>query len=101
MGEEAIVLYPSPAIGHLISMVELGRLILTHRPYFSIHIVLPPLPYQVDVTAPYIASASTPSIIFHRLLQPPRSFPNHLTTRSSCLRPSASASPTSALPSNK
>ncbi|CAL1404832.1 unnamed protein product [Linum trigynum] len=71
--EEAIVLYPSPAIGHLISMVELGRLILTHRPSFSIHIVLPPAPYQADATAPYIAavSASTPSITFHRLPPPP------------------------------
>ncbi|CAI0402976.1 unnamed protein product [Linum tenue] len=71
--EEAIVLYPSPAIGHLISMIELGRLILTHRPSFSIHIVLPPAPYQADATLPYIAavSASTPSITFHRLPPPP------------------------------
>ncbi|CAI0546439.1 unnamed protein product [Linum tenue] len=80
MAAEAVVFYPSPAIGHLISMVELGRLILTHRPSLSVHIILPPAPYQADATAPYIAavSASTPSIAFHRLPPPPATavFPN-------------------------
>ncbi|CAN0902870.1 UDP-glycosyltransferase 88A1 [Linum grandiflorum] len=70
---EAIVLYPSPAIGHLLSMVELGRLILTRRPLLSIHIILVPSPYQSTITAPYIStiSAVTPSITFHHLPPPP------------------------------
>lgn len=34
---EAIVLYPTPAIGHLIPMVELGKLIRTHIPPFTHH----------------------------------------------------------------
>ncbi|GKV31236.1 hypothetical protein SLEP1_g39947 [Rubroshorea leprosula] len=67
--EEAIVLYPSPQIGHLISMVELGKLILNHQPSLRIHILNPPPPYGVDSTAPYISAASgtIPSITFHQL----------------------------------
>ncbi|CAN1158578.1 UDP-glycosyltransferase 88B1 [Linum perenne] len=70
---EAIVLYPSPAIGHLLSMVELGRLILTRRPSLSIHIILATSPYQSTITAPYISSvsAATPAITFHHLPPPP------------------------------
>nr|AFJ53020.1 UDP-glycosyltransferase 1 [Linum usitatissimum] len=66
---EAIVLYPSPAIGHLLSMVELGRLILTHRPSLSINIILASAPYQSSTTAPYISAISTvtPAITFHHL----------------------------------
>ncbi|CAN1189855.1 UDP-glycosyltransferase 88A1 [Linum perenne] len=66
---EALVLYPSPAIGHLLSMVELGRLILSHSPTLSIHIILASAPYQSSTTAPYISSVSstTPSITFHHL----------------------------------
>ncbi|CAN0902874.1 UDP-glycosyltransferase 88A1 [Linum grandiflorum] len=69
---EAIVLYPSPAIGHLLSMVELGRLILTHRPSLSINIILASAPYQPATTAPYISavSSATPSITFHHLPPP-------------------------------
>ncbi|CAN1751412.1 UDP-glycosyltransferase 88A1 [Linum perenne] len=71
--KESIVLYPSPAIGHLLSMVELGRLILTHSPSLSIHVILASAPYQSSTTAPYISSVSstTPSITFHHL--PPAS----------------------------
>ncbi|GLU24331.1 hypothetical protein SLE2022_402740 [Rubroshorea leprosula] len=67
--EEAIVLYPSPQIGHLISMVELGKLILNHQPSLRIHILNPPPPYSVDSTAPYISATSgtIPSITFHQL----------------------------------
>ncbi|XVF09960.1 hypothetical protein REPUB_Repub07fG0142500 [Reevesia pubescens] len=67
--EEAIVLYPSPPIGHLIAMVELGKLLLTHQPSLSIHILMATPPYQAEATAPYIAAVSStvPSIIFHKL----------------------------------
>ncbi|KAK9942994.1 hypothetical protein M0R45_008625 [Rubus argutus] len=65
----AVVLYPSPPIGHLVSMVELGKLILTRHPSLSIHILLATPPYRADDTASYIASvsATTSSIIFHHL----------------------------------
>ncbi|TXG70924.1 hypothetical protein EZV62_005859 [Acer yangbiense] len=66
---EAIVFYPSPPIGHIISMVELGKLILTHQPSLSIHILITPPSYNAGDTAPYIAQVSTafPSITFHHL----------------------------------
>ncbi|XP_019092591.1 PREDICTED: UDP-glycosyltransferase 88A1-like [Camelina sativa] len=69
MGEEAIVLYPAPPIGHLVSMVELGKTILTKTPSLSIHIILVPLPYQPESIASYIStvSSSFPSITFHHL----------------------------------
>ncbi|KAA8539974.1 hypothetical protein F0562_026666 [Nyssa sinensis] len=67
--EDALVLYPSPAIGHLISMVELAKLILSHHPFFSFKILITSLPFNVGSTAPYIdrVSASIPSITFHHL----------------------------------
>uniref|UniRef100_A0A2K2AR27 anthocyanidin 3-O-glucosyltransferase n=1 Tax=Populus trichocarpa TaxID=3694 RepID=A0A2K2AR27_POPTR len=55
--EEAIVLYPSPPIGHLISMVELGKLLLTQKPSLSIHILITSVPYDSGSTAPYIANS--------------------------------------------
>ncbi|KFK38998.1 hypothetical protein AALP_AA3G186800 [Arabis alpina] len=67
--QEAIVLYPAPPIGHLVSMVELGKFILSQNPSLSIHIILVPPPYQPESTASYIStvSSSFPSITFHRL----------------------------------
>ncbi|KAI3757681.1 hypothetical protein L6452_05224 [Arctium lappa] len=64
-----IVLYPSPGMGHLISMVELGKLILKHRPHFSI-IVLTLIPsFNTGTTASYVHHISTtiPAITFHHL----------------------------------
>ncbi|XWS61249.1 hypothetical protein CRYUN_Cryun07bG0109600 [Craigia yunnanensis] len=80
--EEAIVLYPSPPIGHLISMVEFGKLLLTHQPSLSIHILIATPPYQAESTAPYIAAVSStvPSIIFHKLPKvslPPSTVTHH------------------------
>uniref|UniRef100_A0A803QF88 Glycosyltransferase n=1 Tax=Cannabis sativa TaxID=3483 RepID=A0A803QF88_CANSA len=71
--KSTIVLYPAPAIGHLISMVELGKLILTFKPSLSIHIIISTAPYNSGDTAPYIATvtATIPSITFHHL--PPTS----------------------------
>ncbi|KAK2983597.1 hypothetical protein RJ640_023131 [Escallonia rubra] len=66
---DAIVLYPAPGMGHLISMVELGKLIVNHHPSFSI-IVLTTIPsFNTGSTAAYIrhVSATTPSITFHHL----------------------------------
>ncbi|KAJ7974122.1 Glycosyltransferase [Quillaja saponaria] len=85
--EGAIVLYPSPAIGHLISMIELGKLILTHKPSLSIHILITTPPYSGGSTASDIATVSStfPSITFHNLptITPPptiaASTPNHET----------------------
>ncbi|WRX18260.1 hypothetical protein QQP08_010747 [Theobroma cacao] len=66
---EAIVLYPSPGMGHLISMVEVGKLLLTHHPSFTIIILITTPPFNAGSTASYIAavSATTPSISFHQL----------------------------------
>ncbi|KAG5558684.1 hypothetical protein RHGRI_008590 [Rhododendron griersonianum] len=82
--EDAVILYPSPAIGHLISMVELGKLILTHSPNLSIMILVTPPPYDAGSTAPYInhVSATTSSITFHNLPAvslPPNNSPHHET----------------------
>ncbi|OMO58007.1 UDP-glucuronosyl/UDP-glucosyltransferase [Corchorus capsularis] len=56
-------------MGHLKAMVEVGKLLLTHQPSLSIHILIATPPYQANATAPYIAAASSavPSITFHTL----------------------------------
>ncbi|KAD4585954.1 hypothetical protein E3N88_23555 [Mikania micrantha] len=65
-----IVLYPSPRMGHLISMVELGKLITQHHPSYSV-IILTLIPSLINTgaTVPYIRhiSAAFPSITFHYL----------------------------------
>ncbi|KAF3949185.1 hypothetical protein CMV_024912 [Castanea mollissima] len=77
--ENAIVLYPFPGRGHLVSMVELGKLILKHNPSFNITILIFNKPNtSTNSTAPkYVASSTTqyitavnsttPSINFHHL----------------------------------
>ncbi|KAK2983595.1 hypothetical protein RJ640_023129 [Escallonia rubra] len=57
------------SIGHLVSMVELGKLILNHQPSISIIILFTSSPYDTGKTAPYISrvAATTPSITFHNL----------------------------------
>ncbi|KAM4076260.1 hypothetical protein ACJW30_12G049300 [Castanea mollissima] len=77
--EDAIVLYPSPGRGHLISTVELGKLILKHHPSFSITILILSEPstntnstspnYVESSTAQYMATvnSTTPSITFQHL----------------------------------
>ncbi|PWA56117.1 glycosyltransferase UGT88A8 [Artemisia annua] len=64
-----IVLYPSPGMGHLVSMVELGKLIVKHYPSYSI-IVLTLIPsFNTGTTASYVQHISTtfPAITFHHL----------------------------------
>ncbi|GJS87500.1 UDP-glycosyltransferase 88B1-like protein [Tanacetum coccineum] len=67
--ENVVVMYPSLGIGHLISMVELGELILSQDPTLSITILLTPQHYETKSTANYIknVTSATPSITFHHL----------------------------------
>ncbi|XP_018723552.2 UDP-glycosyltransferase 88B1-like [Eucalyptus grandis] len=99
--KEAIVLYPSPAISHLIALVELGKLLLTHRPSLSIHILGTNQAYDTGSTTAYIASVSdtVPSIAFHYFpatTLPPTSPPTPPTIRPSPTSSSASTTPMSA-----
>ncbi|CAA3029934.1 UDP-glycosyltransferase 88B1-like [Olea europaea subsp. europaea] len=66
---ETIVLYPSPGMGHLISMVEFGKFILNHHPFFTVAILTLPPSFNTGSTASYIdrVSATNPSITFHHL----------------------------------
>ncbi|CAD5190644.1 unnamed protein product [Musa acuminata subsp. malaccensis] len=68
-----VVLYPSPGMGHLVSMVELGKLFVLHGMAVTVVTVDPP--YNTGSTAAFVARASAvnPSITFHRL--PPVSLP--------------------------
>ncbi|GLT35875.1 hypothetical protein SLA2020_102910 [Shorea laevis] len=66
---DTIVLYPTQGRGHLVSMVELAKLVLTHHPSFSVTIIIYEAPYETGSTAPYIATVSStnPSISFYHL----------------------------------
>ncbi|CAI8616033.1 unnamed protein product [Vicia faba] len=86
--KDTIVLYPALGSGHLMSMVELGKLIVTQHPSFSITILILTPPNKntnnKDTTLSpqehYIASVSAtfPSISFHYI--PPISLPTKLLT---------------------
>ncbi|KAJ9545741.1 LOW QUALITY PROTEIN: hypothetical protein OSB04_025448 [Centaurea solstitialis] len=73
--EDVVVMFPSLGIGHLISMVELGELIITQDPSLSITILLTPEHYEATATADYMKTVTktTPSITFHHL--PPLDHP--------------------------
>ncbi|KAF7836404.1 UDP-glycosyltransferase 88F5-like [Senna tora] len=67
---KTLALYPAPGIGHIISMVELGKLLLHHYPHsFSITIILTTGFYHSPSVDSYIhrISQSYPSISFLRL----------------------------------
>ncbi|XP_007020090.2 PREDICTED: UDP-glycosyltransferase 88F4 [Theobroma cacao] len=67
--QETIVLYPSPGLGHVVSMVELGKLILQQRNHqFSITILLTTGFWDTPRIISYINSVSQayPSICFRR-----------------------------------
>ncbi|XWS23403.1 hypothetical protein CRYUN_Cryun28dG0011200 [Craigia yunnanensis] len=67
--QETIVLYPSAGLGHVVSMVELGKLILQHRKnQFSITILLTTGFWDTPSIISYISSVSQvyPSISFRR-----------------------------------
>ncbi|KAG5133751.1 hypothetical protein JHK82_024939 [Glycine max] len=74
--KDTIVLYPNLGTGHLVSMVELGKLILTQYPSLSITILIltPPITPSTttiacDSNARYITTvtATTPAITFHHV----------------------------------
>nr|BAJ11653.1 glucosyltransferase [Sinningia cardinalis] len=67
--EDTIVLYPAPGIGHLLSTVELGKLILRHHHFSTIHVLITTGFDDSPHTATYIdqISKTNPSITFHRL----------------------------------
>ncbi|KAJ3684900.1 hypothetical protein LUZ61_014064 [Rhynchospora tenuis] len=62
-----LVLYPSLGMGHLVSMIELGMLLI--RQGFSITIPIVDPPYNTGATAEFLAgvSAANPSLSFHKL----------------------------------
>ncbi|KAJ0658280.1 putative UDP-glucuronosyl/UDP-glucosyltransferase, UDP-glycosyltransferase family [Helianthus annuus] len=69
MESAAVVLYPFPGMGHLVSMVELAKLIHIHDPSLSVNVFITPAPFDTTgSTENYIntVSAATPSINFHR-----------------------------------
>ncbi|KAK9178897.1 hypothetical protein WN943_028091 [Citrus x changshan-huyou] len=62
-------------------MVELGKLILTYHPCFSIDIIIPTAPFVTSAgTDDYIASvsATVPSVTFHQLPPPVSGLPDTL-----------------------
>nr|UXB92758.1 glycosyltransferase [Helleborus thibetanus] len=69
MANHTVVLYPSPTIGHLISMIELGKFILKHYPTLSITVLITTPPFNTGSTAPYInhVSKTIPLINIHHL----------------------------------
>nr|DAD29395.1 TPA_asm: hypothetical protein HUJ06_030863 [Nelumbo nucifera] len=73
--KETVVLYPAPGIGHLVSMVELAKLILHHNPQISLTVLLTTGPFDTLATTSYINQISqvNPSIAFHHF--PPLSTP--------------------------
>ncbi|KAJ6807187.1 anthocyanidin 5,3-O-glucosyltransferase [Iris pallida] len=70
----AVVLYPSPGMGHLVSMFELAKLLDRHGLSVTVIIVEPH--YDTGSTAAFVArsSASNPSVSF-RVLPRPDSLP--------------------------
>ncbi|OIW08072.1 hypothetical protein TanjilG_20173 [Lupinus angustifolius] len=70
--KDTIVLYSSIGRGHIFSMVELGNLILTHNPSFSIIILIPTPPNTANIDTTTFGCNS--SITFHHLaITPPSS----------------------------
>ncbi|ERN13988.1 anthocyanidin 5,3-O-glucosyltransferase [Amborella trichopoda] len=67
--KQEVVLYPSPGMGHLVSLVELGKLILRHHPTFSITVLITKPPFDTGATAEYVArvASQVSAITFHEL----------------------------------
>ncbi|KAK7270916.1 hypothetical protein RJT34_26433 [Clitoria ternatea] len=93
--KDSIILYPALGRGHLVSMVELGRLILTHHPSLSITILIltPPANTAVttfgcDDTEQYLAAVTitTPAITFHHIppAPVPITLPPHILSLELC-----------------
>ncbi|KAK2366438.1 UDP-glycosyltransferase [Trifolium repens] len=78
--KDTLVLYPALGKGHLNSMIELGKLILTHYPSFSISILILSQPnttmqsqQEIQKFVSTFGCESFPSITFHHI--PPISIP--------------------------
>ncbi|KAJ0086800.1 hypothetical protein Patl1_07072 [Pistacia atlantica] len=86
--KDSIVIYPSPGRGHLVSMIELAKLIVTHYPSFSITVIIPEAPFETGSTDEYVESisATVPSITFHHL----PTIPTTTTTTTSATTSSSS-----------
>ncbi|CAL0333306.1 unnamed protein product [Lupinus luteus] len=67
--KDTIVLYPSIGRGHINSMVELGKLILTRNPSFSITILIPTPSNSTTIDTTTFGCDS--SITFHNIPIPP------------------------------
>ncbi|KAH0453474.1 hypothetical protein IEQ34_017798 [Dendrobium chrysotoxum] len=81
--KETLVLYPFPGMGHLVSMVELGKLFLTHG--FAVAVITVSATYTTGAassTETFITrmSSAHPFLSFHRLPSvslPPNASPHH------------------------
>jgi hypothetical protein len=64
-----VLLYPSPGMGHLVSMIELDKILGVRRLPITIVVIDPP--YNTGTTAPFLAgvSAANPSISFRGFLR--------------------------------
>ncbi|KAJ4971493.1 hypothetical protein NE237_004592 [Protea cynaroides] len=74
--KDTIVLYPSPFIGHIVSMIEFAKLIILHHSHrFSITVILTTGSFESPAVNSYVdhISQTIPSINFHRF--PPLSNP--------------------------
>ncbi|XP_047081920.1 UDP-glycosyltransferase 88F3-like [Lolium rigidum] len=64
--QKHVVLYPSPGMGHLVSMIELGKLFASRG--LAVTMVIARLPFEdTDARGPFLAgvTAANPSISFH------------------------------------
>jgi hydroquinone glucosyltransferase len=93
--KDTLVLYPALGKGHLNSMIELGKLIITHYPSLSIKILILSPPnttvqslQEIQKLTTTFGCESFPSITFHHI--PPISFPvtlpPHILTLEVCGR---------------
>uniref|UniRef100_A0ACD5WF34 Uncharacterized protein n=1 Tax=Avena sativa TaxID=4498 RepID=A0ACD5WF34_AVESA len=64
-----VVLYPSPGMGHLVSMIELGKIFVARGLAVTVVVVDPP--YNTGTTGSFLTGvfAANPSISFHLLPQ--------------------------------
>ncbi|XP_015879668.3 UDP-glycosyltransferase 88F3 [Ziziphus jujuba] len=79
--KESIVLYPAPVFHHMVSMVELGKLILRHHHDLSITILVPTGALDAAATSSYIHQLSQTdlpiSFFTLRSIQFPQSLPQN------------------------
>ncbi|WJX70997.1 hypothetical protein P8452_55043 [Trifolium repens] len=93
--KDTLVLYPALGNGHLNSMIELGKLILTHNPSFSISIIILSPPNttvqpqkEIQKLITTFGCESFPSITFHHIpsISFPVTLPPHILPLEVCAR---------------